>query len=387
MSGWLANWEKNWKLASRTGETAQGRFEGAGGRRHRACISRIAIAAAWMLALEGVGTSQRQAQPEEAAADPSAAASARLRPPAQKPGEVPPPPAGMTFTTHLDHTAAWVGDQFHYTIIVDHTPTYEFVLDTLTKETVNMDPFQVVDVTKQTMNLKSGDQRLYLDLVLTTFATGKATAQIPQLTLFYFKREPGVLRAEEAAAESLTVPGPVLGLRSTLPPAANDIRDPITISSWPQARWLVAGAGAFSLILLVTGLGWETIALVRRRKSQRGPDRRKAMNAVRERWLSAVPGDFANTETAVRFYDQSYQDLKEYVGYYMETPTAGLTADELQEEMQRLGADREFRDKVIRVLGTLEAERYSQNGRAPSPEAAQQTAQEIREIFAAGSRR
>jgi len=389
MSGWLANGERNRKLASRTGEPSQGRFEGAAGRRPGACLGRIVLAAAWMLALEGVGVSQRQAQPEEAGGDPSAAAAAaaRLRSSAPKPGEVVPPPSGMTFTTHLDHTAVWVGDQFHYTIIVDHAPAYEFVLETLTKETVNMDPFQVMDVTKETMNLKAGDRRLYLDLTMTSFATGKATEQIPQLTLFYFKREPGVLRAEEAAAESLTVPGPVLGMRSTLPPNVNDIRDPTTISSWPQSRWLVAGAGAFSLILLVTGLGWETVALVRRRRSQRGPDRRKAMNAVRERWLRAVPGDFANTEATVRFYDQSYQDLKEYVGYYLETPAAGLTADELQEEMQRLGADREFQDKVVRVLETLEADRYSQNGHAPAPEAVQRTAQEIREIFSAGSRR
>jgi len=386
MSGCFANWGKNRKRTSRTGEPTRGRIEGAAWKGHWVYIGRIGIGAALLLALEGLGTSQRQAQPEEAGGDPSAA-SARPRPSATKPAEIPPPPTGMTFTTHLDHTAVWVGDQFHYTIIVDHTPTYEFVLDTLTKETVNMDPFQVVDVTKQTMNLKSGDRRLYLDLALTTFATGKATDQIPQLTLFYFKREPGVLRAEEAAAESLTVPGPVLGLRSTLPPAANDIRDPISISSWPQSRWFVAGAGAFSLILLVTGLGWETVALVRRRKSLRGPDRRKAMNAVRERWLSTVPGDFSSTEVAVRFYDQSYQDLKEYVGHYLEFPTAGLTADELQEEMQRLSVDRAFQDNVVRVLGTLETERYSGNGSTPTPEAAQRTAQEIREIFAAGSRR
>jgi len=216
----------------------------------------------------------------------------------------------MTFATHLDHTAVWVGDQFHYTIIVDHTPNYEFVLDTLSKETVNMDPFQAVDVSKRTMNLKNGNRRLYLDLVLTSFTTGKPNEQIPQMTLFYFKRERGVLRPQEAAAESLTVPGPVIGLRTTLPPGANDIRDPMSVSSWPRLRWVLPGAGAFSLILLVAGLGWETIALVRRRKSLRGPDRRKAMQAVRERWLSAVPGDFANREAAIRFCDQSYQDLK-----------------------------------------------------------------------------
>jgi hypothetical protein len=289
----------------------------------------------------------------------------------------------MSFTTHLDHTAVWVGDQFHYSVIVDHTPMYEFVLDTLTKETVNMDPFQVVDVTKETVAQKNGDQRLYLDIVLTTFTTGKEMEQIPQLTLFYFKREAGVLRADEAAAESLTVPGPVIALRSTLPPDANDIRDPVTVSSWPQSRWVLAGAGTVSLILLITGLGWETIVFVRRRKTKRGPDHRKAMNAVRERWMSSVPGDFSNGEAAARFFDQSYQDLKEYVGHYLETSTAGLTAEEVDQEMQRLNADRDMRDRIVKVLGTLETSRYSGNGAAPSPDAARATAQEIREIFAA----
>ena len=296
--------------------------------------------------------------------------------------DVVPPPEGMSFTTHLDHTAVWVGDQFHYTIIVDHTPLYEFVLDTLTKETVNMDPFQVVDVIKETVPQKTGNQRLYIDVVLTTFATGQEMEQIPQLTLFYFKREAGVLRADEAAAESLTIPGPVLALRSTLPPDANDIRDPITVSSWPQSRWVLAGAGTFSLILLITGLGWETIVFVRRRKSQRGPDHRKAMNEVRERWMSSVPGDFSNAEAAARFYDQSYRDLKEYVGHYLETATAGLTADEVDQEMERLNADRVMRDRVVKVLGALETNRYSKNGAAPSPDDARSTAQEIREIFA-----
>jgi hypothetical protein len=317
--------------------------------------------------------------PAVRAAGPQAGAP-RTPPPAT--AEVVPPPEGMSFTTHLNHTAVWVGDQFVYTIIVDHTPMYEFVLDTLTKETVNMDPFQVVDVTKETVTQKNGDQRLYLNVVLTTFATGKEMEPIPQLTLFYFKREAGVLRADEAAAESLTVPGPVLALRSTLPPNANDIRDPVTVSTWPQSRWLLAGAGTFSLLLLITGLGWETVVFVRRRKSQRGPDRRKAMNEVRERWMSAVPGDFSNAEAAGRFYDQSYRDLKEYVGHFLETTTAGLTAEEVDQEMQRLHADRDMRDRVVKVLGALETNRYSKNGAAPSPDEARSTAQEIREIFA-----
>ena len=353
----------------------------------KALLCRTALGVALGLVLVGRGTmarTQGQGRGRDAEME---APSPVPPPPSSKSKEVPPPPAGMTFTTHLEHTAVWVGDQFHYTIIVDHTPNYEFVLDTMSKETVNMDPFQVMEVSKRTLNLKNSNRRLYVDLMLTTFATGKANEQIPQLTLFYFKRERGVLRAQEAAAESLTVPGPVIGLRTTLPPGANDIRDAVSVSSWPQSRWVLAFAGTFSLILIVAGIGWETVALIRRRKSQRGPDRRKAMLAVRERWLSSVPGDFANTETAIRFYDQSYQDLKEYVGHYLELATAGLTASELDEEMGRLGTDRDLREKTISVLGTLETVRYSQNGAAPTPEAAQRMAQDLREIFAFGSRR
>src|SRR5262245_32508689 len=40
----------------------------------------------------------------------------------------------MAFTTSLDRTAIWIGDQFHYLIDVDYPTEYEFVLDNLTKE-------------------------------------------------------------------------------------------------------------------------------------------------------------------------------------------------------------------------------------------------------------
>ncbi|OFW38495.1 MAG: hypothetical protein A3J28_02715 [Acidobacteria bacterium RIFCSPLOWO2_12_FULL_60_22] len=353
-----------------------------------AWLGRAVVGAALLLTLGWMAkTARAQRPPEPDEAGSAVTGTPERSQPSKKPAEVPPPPAGMVFTTHLEHTAVWVGDQFRYTIIVDHSPNYEFVLDTLGKETVNMDPFQVVDVAKKTVNLKNGNKRLYLDITLTSFATGKPSEQIPQLTLFYFRRERGVVRASEAAAESLTVPGPVVGLRTTLPPAANDIRDAITVSTWPRSRWVLAGAGAISLFVLVVGLGWETVAFVRRRKTRRGPDRRKAMLVVRERWLSGVPGDFSNTESTIRFYDQSYQDLKEYVGYFLETPAMGLTADELQAEMQRLGSNRELTEKIIQALGTLEMVRYSRNGTALSPETAQKTAQELREIFAMGSRR
>ncbi|MBI4442413.1 MAG: hypothetical protein HY649_03435 [Acidobacteria bacterium] len=306
---------------------------------------------------------------------------------APKPGEAAPPPE-MSFTTRLDRTAVWVGDQFVYTITVDHSPNIEFVLDNLSKETINMDPFQVADVSKPVTTLKNGDKRLILDLTLSSFAAGKETEQIPQLTLFYFRRDQGTGGVAEAAAESLTVPGPVIALRSTLPPEPRDIRDvfPATYS-WAESRWTLAVAGWVGLVILVAGVGWETATYVRRMRSRKGPDRRKAMDAVRARWASAVPSDFNDPDTVIAFHNQSYHDVKEYLGYYLEVPTLGLTADELQEEMQRLGTQSDFSQKVTGVLGNLETTRYSLNGAQPNPEVAQRISQDIREIFSSSSKR
>ena len=303
--------------------------------------------------------------------------------------DVVPPPAGISYSTLLDRTAVWVGDQFHYLITVDYTPDYDFesVLGNTTKETVNMDPFQVMDLTKKATILKNGNRRLLVDISLANFGTGKTSLQIPQCTLYYFRKDRKTSSPEGQAAESLTVPGPVIGLRSTLPPNPSDIRDANTVNLWGRRRWVLPSAGLVSLLLVVAGLGWEVSLLVRRRKSHKGPDRRKAMEAVRARWAGAVPSDFSDAQTTMEFYDHSYQDLKEYLGHYLETPAMGLTSEEMQEEMQRLDADPDFTRKAVQVLAACETMRYAQDGKAPNAEAAREVAQNIREILSLGSKR
>lgn len=288
----------------------------------------------------------------------------------------------MSYETSLDHTAVWVGDQIHYTIAVDHSPDYEFVLDTLSKDTMNLEPFQVMDLGTRMVPLKNGNRRLYVELTLATYSTGKTSEQIPQISLFYFRRDQRTSGAQEAAAESLTVPGPVLGLRTTLPPDPEDLRDEATVTGWASSRWWVWGAGVLSLVVLLAGAGWETALLVKRQKARKGPDRRKAMAAVRDRWAASVPTDFSNVEAVIKFYERCYHDLKEYLGCYLETSALGLTAEEIEAEMQRLGTDRSLAERVAHTLETLEAVRYSRNGSYPSREAAEKTTQEVREIFA-----
>src|SRR5262245_10292728 len=115
--------------------------------------------------------------------------------------------SSMTFTTRLDRTAVWVGDQFHYLIIVDYSPDYEFVLDNLTRETVNMDPFQVIDVGRNLVVQKDTSRKLFVDLTLANYVTGQTSMQIPQFTLYYFKKGTKASGVDQADAESLTIPG------------------------------------------------------------------------------------------------------------------------------------------------------------------------------------
>lgn len=296
-----------------------------------------------------------------------------------KPG----PDPEVSFGTRLERTAVWVGDQFHYRIFVDHSPNIQFILDNINPDTINLDPLRVVNVTTSTTPLKDGNQRLVVDLTLASFVTGVADVQIPQLSLFYFRREGATASAssDNAAAESLTIPGPVIAVRSTLPPRAAELRDAVTVSGWPRSRWIVSGAGWSAVVLLLAGIAWQAVSVVRGRKRRTGPDPRKAMAAIRERWLESIPSDLADPGTVMEFYGRSYRDLKEYLGYLLETPTEGLLADELGAEMTRLAGNPDLTERTIKVLSLCETARYARNPAEANSAAARELADHMRAIF------
>ena len=293
------------------------------------------------------------------------------------------PSSNMTVTTRLDRTAVWPGDQFHYLIIVEYPRDYEFVLDNLTKETVNMEPFQVIDVGKNLVIQKNSARRLFVDLTLANFATGQTSMQIPQFTLYYFRKSDRTVTADQAAAESLSVPGPTIGIRSTLPAEPEDIRDAVTLNSWNHTRWIFATFAWLCGAILVVGVGREAVLFVRRMKARKGPDRRKAMEEVRMRWVSRIPAEFIDAKTCLSFYDHSSQSLKEFMGYYLDTATIGLTADEMRDEMQRREVQPDLTQRVVRVLEVCERLRYTRDGMPGDTEAARSVAEDMQEILKA----
>src|SRR5262249_28525468 len=153
----------------------------------------------------------------------------------------------------------------------------------------NMDPFQVVDVTKNIVVQKDNGRKLFVDLTLANFSTGESQ-QIPQFTLYYFEKSKNAT-VDQAAAESFTVPGPINGIRSPLRPKPNDIRDAVTLNSWNHPRLIFPALAWACGLILVAGSGRELALFIKRVKARKGPDRRKAMEAVRVRWSNSVPSD------------------------------------------------------------------------------------------------
>ncbi len=338
--------------------------------------SAIALVAAVCLAYGASAAAPRQQSTQPTAgpiADPKPRASAKEEP-------TPPSPKGMSYHTTTDRSAVWVGDQFHYSITVDYSADYEFVLDNLNKETVNMDPFPVIDVQKTVTPYGNNQSRLVVDITLANFSLMQVDARVPQLTLYYFRRDQHTGGAEQAAAESLAVVGPVIALRSTLPANPPDIRDAVSTVGWQSSRWVVPAIGYAALALLLAGLGWQVFLVVRKRQTKQGPDRSVSMETVRNRWIRNVPSDFSNSKATKEFLDRSYTDVKEYLGYYLDTDAVSLTADEVQSELQRSGAGSDITQKVARVLNACEAARYSGNGAAANADARGIT-QDVRELL------
>lgn len=297
------------------------------------------------------------------------------------------PPEAISYITQVDRTAVWVGDVFHYYIVINHDANIEFVLENLNKETLTLDPLKVIDVQSKETALKNGQKRLFVDIALSSFTVGAPTITIPQLTVFYFTKDSTGANAEGQAAQSLTIAGPVVALRSTLPPDPPDLRDAVTVSVWPGSRSVIGGIGWTALLLLLAGIGWEGATLVRNRGGRRGPDPRKAMAAIQDRWARSVPGDYSNPQVVMDFYGRSYQDVKEYLGFLIESPTAGLTAEEMREEMTRRAANPDLTDRASKVLTACEDLRYGRNGKAISPDAGRDLAQSVREVFEIASHR
>ena len=156
------------------------------------------------------------------------------------PVEKKPKATKIAVSTHLDKTAVWVGDLFRYTVRAIHDPDIEIVLEPLKKESLNLAPFVVREVTVRHSAFGGNKKVTEVILLLTTYEGGQAELRIPSFVLYYFTLKAGSEKGGDTLAESFPVPATRVGLRSTLTADALRPRDSRVISRAGPERWVAA---------------------------------------------------------------------------------------------------------------------------------------------------
>ena len=176
----------------------------------------------------------------------------------------------IAVSTHLDKTAVWVGDLFHYTVRAVHDPNIEIVLEPLKKESLNLAPFVVREVAVRHSAFGADKKVTEVILLLATYESGQAELRIPSFVLYYFTLKAGSEKSGDTLAESFPVPATRVGLRSTLTADALRPRDSRVISRAGPERWMTA------LALGLAGMIFLAVQFTRRlghRRPRRNPKR------------------------------------------------------------------------------------------------------------------
>jgi hypothetical protein len=278
--------------------------------------------------------------------------------PVAKTAKAPP----ITLSTHLDKTAMWVGDTLRYTVRALHDPDVEFVLDQLKKESLNLAPFIVRDISARQGSFGGNKKITEVTLLLTTYESGQAELRIPSFVLYYFRRKPGVGKGD-TLAESFSVPPTKVGLRSTL--TADNLRPRDNREIWqinPQ-RWMAP------LALGLAGMAFVLIQLGRRLRAssrEERPVRRRLGRRARHRMLR----DFVrkvqgigreSSEDQLRYYGEVSQFVRGYLSESLEIDASGLTPEELESTLKDRGQNG-LSAPVKTVLERCEQVLYSPQG-------------------------
>ena len=276
----------------------------------------------------------------------------------KKPPRAPEP----AIKTRLDKTAVWVGDAFRYTVEVIHDRGMEFVLDSLKKESLPLAPFIVREVQAQQGDW-TGDKRLLeIQLVLSTYETGKNDLTIPPFSLYYFKRQPGIEK-KETEAESIRVPPSKVALRSTLGGGTLKLRDYKPVATIDPKRALIAllAASAGLFFLAFRGARWTWLALHAAK-----PPKKKLRPRDRERFareglarIRALGGEAP--EELLRFYTEVSVFLRQYLNRWLEIGAEGLTPEEIEKALVRASVVGSLARDIRRVLERCDTVRFGRN--------------------------
>jgi hypothetical protein len=213
---------------------------------------------------------------------------------------------------HVSQTAVWVGDHFEYTVRIEHSPAIEFVLDHLKKDEMPMRPFQSIDVRTSSGQIAGGKRFFELHLTLAIYEVAQTDVAIPAINLFYFRRNPGGGREQDATpAEVLSIPPFLMGVRSTVTDLGAGIRDRKAVLPVSRKSWLVPEAlGICGFLAFAAYLVWLAVARMRSGFWKDKRTERARKKSLSESWQEIRQAPTDTPEQMAAFYKKASEVLR-----------------------------------------------------------------------------
>jgi hypothetical protein len=261
----------------------------------------------------------------------------------------------------VNRTALYPGDRLEYVVRAEHDPSIEFVQDHVRKDQLNLDPFEILELSTTAGNLPAGRKFFELRLLLTTFDTGHPEVTIPSFNLFYFGHGDPQGK-ENAPAEMLAVPPLKIGLSSTLVDNDSGIRNSKPGLRISQLAWILPGLLGLCCLIAVAAyliavlLVWAKSGFWKRRMTEHMTRKsvRESLEEMRE-----APVDSA--ENVLRFYGRASEVLRGVAAERL-GDCSGLTPDEMQAALLAAGDRESHAERLTRLMEQCDLVRYSPNG-------------------------
>ncbi len=271
-----------------------------------------------------------------------------------------PPP--MAVKVWVDRTALYPGDRLQYVARVEHSADVEFVQDHVRKDQLSLEPFEILDAGTAAGDLPGGRKFFEVKLLLTTYDAVHPDATVPSFNLFYFRHSEAANSKDTAPAETLSVPGVKIGLRSTMVDLPGTIRDdepPLPLSGVDWILPAVLGwCGLLGVIAYGSSLGlkWVRSGFWKQKMTQR--IRKKSL---RESFDEIRQAPVDSPESVETFYSKATTILRGLAGEKL-GDCSGLTAREMRVALRESGDSEVHAKAVGDLLEQCDLVRYSADG-------------------------
>jgi hypothetical protein len=276
--------------------------------------------------------------------------TAGRRAPAAQKASAPPP---MQVRTHVNRTAAWVGDSIEWTVELLLAPTVDVIEDDLAGEKLALVGLELVGAETERTTSADGALTHRVRYRLSAFDVAETDLRIAPLTVRYYARRPGQRAEDLQPAGEVVVPGTTLAWRSTIPSRLRviDLRQDRAPQPAPEAlRWArpvglgLLVASAAPVLLWVAGRAREL-----RRPRERRPTLRASRRETRDALKSLATAETSTAEELRAAYARLNDVLRRYVAETTGVPAAALTPEEIAARLngRRMRPDAETLREIL----------------------------------------